>query len=80
MWASECRGCLCLITLVLLEAGSTTTASTLAVDLYWLIRFYSSPQTRGSCTCTGCPLSPVKFLPDILLLIPIFCDNKREII
>lgn len=49
MWASECCCCPCLIPLVLLEAGSTTTASTLAVDLYWLIRFYSSPQTRGSC-------------------------------
>lgn len=83
MWASECRACLCLITLVLLEPGSSTTASELVVDLYWLIRFFFSPLLKHEevvSTCTGCPLPPVKLLADILSLIPVLGDNKREII
>lgn len=74
MLASEPRCCICLITLVLLEAGSTS-----STDLYWLIRFYSYPKHREVVsTCTGCPLAPVKFLPDTLFRYFVITKEKSS--
>lgn len=65
---------LCLIMLVLLEAGSYS-----EYTLYCLIRFYSSPK-HGEVvsTCTVYPLAPVKLLPDSLFLFFVITKEKSS--
>lgn len=78
MWASACHCSLCLISLVVLKAGSKPTIS--AVGLCQVIRFYFSLQKYREVVsiCMLSSRSWVIFSPGILSQTPIYCDKKRN--